>query len=188
MTHSSRTKSSISIDLFNLPPLPDARKQSAMFGKIPNNFFIPIGKNSRLSQIINTWTFGRLTPDCNEGMGLEISYLEYTYNVKYYVVDQINSKISAIHDNNIELTEFMGRFSLFDLDELELKVCRITDHQDDDDVFAVPQQSRRNLVALQAQQSDANSDLQSIEDLTGMGFCSPNYSPIPPVDNNKQQQ
>ena len=53
--------------------------------------------------------------------------------------------------------------------------------------FAAPQQSHRNRVAWEAQQSDTNSDLQSIEDLTCMGFCSPNYSPIPPIDNTKQQ-
>ena len=76
MAHSSCTKSSISIDLFNLPPLPDARRQSAMLCEIPNDFFLPDGKNSRLSQIINTWTFGRLTPDGNEGVGVKISYLE----------------------------------------------------------------------------------------------------------------
>ena len=39
-------------------------------------FFLPDGKNSRLSQIVNTWTFGRLTPDGNEGVGVKISYLE----------------------------------------------------------------------------------------------------------------
>ena len=35
---------------------------------------------------------------------------------------------------------------------------------------------------------DTNSGLQSIEDLTDMGFCSPNYSPIPPVGNINYQQ
>ena len=32
-------KSSVSIDLVNLPPLPDARKQSMMICEIPNDFF-----------------------------------------------------------------------------------------------------------------------------------------------------
>ena len=75
MSHSSHTKSSISIDLFNLPPLMDARRQFTMFCDIPNVFFLPDGKNSRPSQIINTWTFGRLIPDGNEGVGVKISYL-----------------------------------------------------------------------------------------------------------------
>ena len=90
----------------------------------------------------------------------------------------------TIHDDNIELTEFTGRFSPFDLDELEMKVCRLADCQEDvNDLLQgnpVPQ-------AHQAQESDANSGLQSIEDLTGMGFDSPNYSPIPPVRNTAPQ-
>ena len=40
----SYKKSSVSIDLFNLPPLPDMRKYSTMICEIPNNFFIPDGK------------------------------------------------------------------------------------------------------------------------------------------------
>ena len=39
----------------------------------------------------------------------------------------------------------------------------------------------------QAEESDVNSSLQSIEDLKGMGFDSPNYSPIPPVGNTAPQ-
>ena len=39
MARSSHTKSSISIDLFNLPPLPDTRRQSTMQHKIPNMTF-----------------------------------------------------------------------------------------------------------------------------------------------------
>ena len=38
MAFSSHTESSVSIDLFNLPPLPDARRQSAMLCEIPNDF------------------------------------------------------------------------------------------------------------------------------------------------------
>ena len=54
MAHSSHTKSSVSIDLFNLPPLLDARRQSTMQCKIPNDFFLPDGKthdSARLSII-----------------------------------------------------------------------------------------------------------------------------------------
>ena len=58
-------KSSVSIDL-NLPPLPDARKHSTMICEIPNDFFLPDGKNTQLSKIVNTWTFDRLTPNGNE--------------------------------------------------------------------------------------------------------------------------
>ena len=44
MARSSHTKSSVSIDLFNLLPLPDMRKHSTMICEIPNNFFVPDGK------------------------------------------------------------------------------------------------------------------------------------------------
>ena len=70
MAHSSHTKSSVSMDLFNLPPLPDATRQSMMQCEIPNNFFLPDGKNTRLSKIVNTWTLDRLTPNGNEGVGV----------------------------------------------------------------------------------------------------------------------
>ena len=55
-------------------------------------------------------------------------------------------------------------------------------------MFSAPQQPPKHQVAPQAQDSDMNSGLQSIEDFTGMGFCSPNYSPIPQVRNTYQQQ
>ena len=91
MAHSSHTKSSVSIDLFDLPPLPDARRQSAVLCENPNEFF-PVRQKEfhRLSQIINTWTFRKLTPDGNEGVGVEISYLECASGTKYYVIDQVN--------------------------------------------------------------------------------------------------
>ena len=79
MASSSRTKSSVSIDLFNLPPLPDTRRQSTMQCKIPNDSFLPDGKNTQLSKIVNNWTFDRLTPDGNEGVGVQMDHLECAY-------------------------------------------------------------------------------------------------------------
>ena len=72
--HSSCTKSSVSIDLFNLPPLPDARRQSTMQCEIPNEFFLPDGTNTQLSQIVNTRMFDRLTSNGNEGVGVQMDY------------------------------------------------------------------------------------------------------------------
>ena len=66
--------------------------------------------------------------------------MEHAYGTKYYVIDQVNGQINANHDDNIELTEFTGHFSPFNLDELELKVCRLADHQEDKDAFSAPQQ------------------------------------------------
>ena len=103
MAHSSHPLSSVSIDLFNLPPLPDTRRQSTMQCEIPNNFFLPDGKNTQLSKIVNTWTFDRLTCNGNEGVGVQIDYLECSYRTRYYVIDKVNSQINAIHDDSLEI-------------------------------------------------------------------------------------
>ena len=144
MAYSSHTKSSVLIDLFNLPPLPDRRRQTTMSCKIPNNFFLPDMKNTRLSLFINTWTFDRLTPNGNEGVDVQINYLEY-------VVDKVNGQINAINDDSLELTEFTGYFSPFNLEELEMRVCILADQNRD----------RDDLPELQeipwAQDSDSNT-------------------------------
>ena len=113
MAHSSHTKSSISIDLFNLPLLPDARKHSTMICEIPNDFFLPDGKNTQLSKVVNTWTFDRLTPNGNEGVGVKLDYLERAYGTRYFVIDKVSGDINAIHDESLELTEFKGHFRPF---------------------------------------------------------------------------
>ena len=134
MARSSHTKSSISIDLFNLPLLQDTRKHSTMICKIPNNFLLPDGKNTQLSKVVNTWTFNRLTPNGNEGFGVKLYYLKCAYGTRYYVIDKVNSDIKAIHNESLELTEFKGRFSPFDLDNLEAKVCRLALGKDKEDI------------------------------------------------------
>ena len=98
MAHSSHTKSSVSIDLFNLPPLPDAKKHSTMISEIPNDFFLPDGKNTQLSKVVNTWTFDRLG---NEGVGIKLDCLERAYGMKYFVIDKVNGDINAIHDESL---------------------------------------------------------------------------------------
>ena len=93
--------------------------------KILNDFFLPDGKNTQLSKIVNTWTFDRLTPNGNAGVGVQIDYLKHAYGTRYYVIDKVNGQINAIHDDSLDLTEFKGCFSPFNLDNLELKVCRL---------------------------------------------------------------
>ena len=84
-----------------------------------------------------------------------------------------------IHDDFIELTEFTGRFSPFNLDELELKVCKLADHYEgeNDPTQDIPALQQNKFCPLH--NSDASSRQQNIEDLTDMGFNMPNYSPIP---------
>ena len=68
--------------------------------------FLPDGKNTLLSKIVNTWTFDRLTPNGNESVGVQLDYLERVYRTRYYVINQVNGNINAIHDVSLELTEF----------------------------------------------------------------------------------
>ena len=59
MDCSSHAKSNILMDLFNLPSLPDQRRSTTMICNFPKDFYIPDGKNSKISQIINKWGFDR---------------------------------------------------------------------------------------------------------------------------------
>ena len=123
-----------------------------------------------------------MTPNGNEGVGVQIDYLECAYGTRYYVINKVNGQINAIHDDSLELTKFKGHFSPFDLDDLESKVCRLAiGDKYEEDVFE-PQ------GALQRCDSDSNSRTQNMEELIGMGFDENNYSPIPPVSKVASQQ
>ena len=166
MAHSYHTKSSVSIDLFNLPPLPNMRKHSTMICKIPNNFFLLDGKNPQLSKVVNTWTFDRLTPNGNEGVGVKLDYLECTYGTRYYVIDKVNGDINAIHDESLKLTEFKGHFSPFDLDKLAHGT------RDEEDVA-----EQQNALLLHF----TDPRMLNMEEYEGMGFDENNCSSILPV-------
>ena len=60
-THS---KQDVSIDLFNLPPLPDSNKWNTMdaYLDVPNNYYIPDGKNSWLLDWVERREFMRKRP------------------------------------------------------------------------------------------------------------------------------
>ena len=90
MAHSSHTRSNISMNLFNLSSLPDQRRSMTMICDFPKDFYIPDGKNSKMSQIINKWVFDRQTPDGNEDVGIEIPYLEHAYGTRFYIIDTVN--------------------------------------------------------------------------------------------------
>ena len=152
MAHSSHARSNVLIDLFNLPLLPDERRSTTMISDFPNDFYLPDGKNSEISQIINKWIFGRQTPDGNEGVGVKIPYLEYAYSTKYCLVNKINGNISAIHDNSIEPTDFFGCFSPFNLKELEFNVCRIADHHNGGDDSRLDNERRQMTQNIPAPQ------------------------------------
>ena len=180
MAHSSRTKSSISIDLFNLPPLPDMRKHSTMICEIPNDFFVPDGKNTQLSKVVNTWTFDRLTPNGNEGVGVKLDYLECVYGTRYYVIDKVNSDINAIHDESLELMEFKGHFSPFDLDDLEARICRLANGaRDVEDTVEQQNAPQRHFM---------DPRTLNMEEYEGMGFNENNYSRYHQSVENHQKE
>ena len=179
MARSSRTKSSISIDLFNLLPLPDMRKHSTMICEIPNNSFVLDGKNTQLSKVVNTWTFDRMAPNGNEGVGVKLDYLERAYGTRYYIINKVNSDINAIHDESLELTEFKGHFSPFDLDDLEARICRLANGARDEE-DAVEQQNAPHLCLTDPR-------TLNMEMYEGMGFDENNYSPIPPISQATSQ-
>ena len=144
-----------------------------MICEIPNNFFLPDGKNTQLSKVVNTWTFDRLTPNGNEGVGVKLDYLECTYGTRYYVIDKVNGDINAIHDESLELTEFKGHFSPFDLDNLEAKICRLAHGTRDEEDVA----EQQNAPLLRF----TDPRMLNMEEYEGMGFDENNYSPILPV-------
>ena len=123
-----------------------------------------------------------MTPNGNEGIGVQIDYLEHAYGTRYYVIDKVNGQINAIHDDSLELTEFKGHFSPFNLDNLELKVCRLAiGDKYKEDVF-------ESQDAPQRHYSDPNPRAQNMEEYEGMGFDENNNSPIPPVSRVTSQQ
>ena len=70
------SKQNLSIDLFNLPPLPNERNTIDSHQDVPHKFYIPDGKNSWLLQLTDRKEFDRKTLVGNEGFILEIPFLE----------------------------------------------------------------------------------------------------------------
>ena len=66
---------SVSIDLFNLPPLPDKWNEEESYMDMPYNYYIPNGKNSRLLDRTDRVEFDRETLEGNTGFQLKIPYL-----------------------------------------------------------------------------------------------------------------
>ena len=100
-----------------------------------------------------------------------------TYGTRYYVIDKVNSDINAIHDESLELTEFKGRLSPFDLENLEAKICRLAHGKDEEDI---PEKQNTPLLHL------TDPRTLNTEMYEGMGFDENNYSPIPPVNQRLQ--
>ena len=116
----------------------------------------------------------RLTPNGNEGVGVKLDYLECAYGTRYYVIDKVNGDINAIHDESLELTEFKGRFSPFDLDNLEAKGMQTSSQKQRQRGCQLNHRMPHKYVST-------NPRMLNMEEYEGMGFDENNYSPIPPV-------
>ena len=78
---------SVSIDLFNLPTLPNEQNTEESYMDVPYNYYVPDGKNSRLLDRMDRVEFDRETLDSNTGFWLEILYLEHAFGIKYFIMD-----------------------------------------------------------------------------------------------------
>ena len=101
------------------------------------------------------------------------------YGTRYYVINKVNGDINAIHDESLELMEFKGRFSPFDLDNLEAKVCRLA-HGIREEEDVTEQQNAPQLCFTDPR-------MLNMEEYEGMGFDENNCSPIPPVSRASSQ-
>ena len=127
MARSSRSKGSVSVDLFNLPTLPNERRVATSYLDIPVNFYLPDRKNSKISKIVSRQSFDRQTPDGNEGFVIEIQYLRRVFGTKTYLIDKVTGSLFALHHDHIESMGFCGSECVFDLQELEFHICDLVD-------------------------------------------------------------
>ena len=151
MARSSCSKGSVSVDLFNLPTLPDKRRVATSYLDIPVDFYLPDGKNSKISKIVGRQAFDRQTPDGNEGFVIEIQYLERAFCTSTYLIDKVTGSLFAIHNDHIESTGLCGSECVFDLQELEFHICDLADRRTREDDTGSVAEERRTTQAPQQQ-------------------------------------
>ena len=154
MAHSSRSKGSVSVDLFNLPTLPDERRVATSYLDIPVDFYLPDGKNSKISRIVSRQAFDRQTPDGNEGFVIEIQYLKRAFSTNTYLIDKVTGSLFVLHDDHIKSTGLCGSECVFDLKELEFHICDLADKRNGEDTESIAE-ARRTTQASQPQTPDA---------------------------------
>ena len=115
-THSRK---SISIDLFNLSPLPDERNKEESYMDVANYFYIPDGKNSRLLERTDRVEFGRETMEGNAGFRLDILYLKHAFGTKYFVVDKVTGTMMGINDDKVEQVNMQVQMKPFNINQLD---------------------------------------------------------------------
>ena len=113
----AHSKQDLSIDLFNLPPLPDSNKWNAMdaYLDIAKNYYIPDGKNSRLLDWVERRELERKTIDGIEGFVLQIPFLKHAFGTKYFIVDKQNGNMMCIFDDKVETISAEAQMKPFNL-------------------------------------------------------------------------
>ena len=114
----TRLHKSVSIDLFNLPPLPNECITEESYMDIPNNYYIPDGKNSRLLDRTDRVEFDRETLDGNTRFQLEIPYLEHTFGTKYFIMDHVTGSVMGIYDDKVEQIDLKSQLKPFNINQL----------------------------------------------------------------------
>ena len=155
MARSSHSKGSVSVDLFNLPTLPDERRVATSYLDIPVDFYLPDGKNSKISKIVSRQAFDRQTPDGNEGFVIEIQYLERAFRTNTYLIDKVTGSLFALHNDHIESTGLCGSECVFDLQELEFHICDLADQRNGEDDTGSIAEERWTTQAPQHQSPNA---------------------------------
>ena len=121
----TRSKKKISIDLFNLPPLPDERNALDAYMDVPNNFYIPNGKNTRLMDCVERREFERQTIHNNEGFVLQIPFFEHAFGTMYYIIDKQNGHMMGIFDNKLEDIDCDAQMKPFNLAQLSQMITTL---------------------------------------------------------------
>ena len=115
-THSHK---SVSIDLFNLPPLPNEWNKEESYMNVLYNYYIPDRKNSRLLDRTDRVEFNRETIGDNTGFKLEIPYLEYAFSTIYFVMDRITGSMMGIYHDKVEQIDLKGWLKPFNINQLD---------------------------------------------------------------------
>ena len=115
----TRSCKSVSIDLFNLPPLPNKWNKEESYMDVPYNYYIPDGKNSRLLDRTDMVEFDRETIGGKTGFKLEIPYLEYAFSSKYFIMDRITGSMMGIYDDKVEQIDLKGQLKPFNINQLD---------------------------------------------------------------------
>ena len=137
----TRSHKSISIDFFNLPPLPNERNKEESYMDVPYNYYVPNGKNSRLLDRTDRVEFDRETLDGNTGFQLEIPYLEHAFGTKYFVMDQVTGSMMGIYDNKVEQIDLKGQLKPFNINQLNRVMYIIGQRRLGLDTSSIPEDS-----------------------------------------------